>query len=439
MITVIGGGTGGYTAAIRAAQLGADVTLVEKEEIGGTCLNWGCIPSKVFLQGSSLFSQLKLADSYGVSAKSSPFDMRQLVGRKNEIKQSLVVGLKNVVRSYGIQMVHGEGRILDEKTVAVGEEKIPSEKIVIATGIAPDVPHLYEEMVLTYKEAFQLDYLPRSVLIVYGGVYSVELASFFLELGCQVTMLTGGMLLEKEFEDIEGRVDSYLKSRGARAMQGRVASIKKGGEQKVVVVDNEEIVTEEVIWMKKRTALTGIPPDLVKGEYIQVDDHMQTNIPSIYAVGDITGSFTAGDAIAQGMVAAEHALGKGAVYRGRLVPKVIYTPEAAVVGMTEAEAARQYDVVKGSFPFGASGRAQTLGTLQGKITLLSDRKYGEILGAHIIGRGASELIHLVSFAMSVEATLDELSSVMCAHPTMMEIIKDASLDTYGNALNLPRK
>lgn len=438
MITIIGGGPGGHTAAVRAAQLGAEVTLIERDEVGGTCLNWGCIPSKVFLQGSGLFSQVKLGESYGVSAKPSPFDMRKLVEKKNEIKQSLVAGLKNVIRSYGIRMVHGEGRILDGNTVQVGDEKITSEKIIVATGSAPDIPHLFEELVITYKDTFQLSYLPRSVLIVYGGVFSVEVAWFFIELGTQVTMLTAG-LLEREFEDIEGRIDSSLRSRGVRNMQGRITSIKKGGEQKVVEIGKEEVMVEEVIWMKRKPLTDVLPQELLK-EPIQVNEHMQTKVPSLYAVGDITGSFTAGDAMAQGIVAAEHALGKTSVYNGRVIPKIIYAPEAAVVGLTEKEAAKQgYDVVKGSFPFGASGRAQTLGALQGRVTILSDRKYKEILGASIHGKGASELIHVISFAMSMEATLDELSSLLCAHPTMTEMIKDASLEGYGNAFYLPRK
>lgn len=437
MITIIGGGPGGYTAAIRAAQLGAEVTLIEKEEIGGTCLNWGCIPSKVFLKGSKIYSQVELGEAYGVSAKASPFDMRRLTEKKDEVKRTLVVGLKNVLRSYGVHMLHGEGYITDEHTVHVGVEKIPSEKIIIATGSAPDVPHLFQEMVITYKEAFQLEYLPRSVMVVYGGVFSVELAWFFLEMGSEVIMLTAG-LLEREFEDIEGRIASYLRNRGIKSVEGRITSIKKSGDKKIVEVGAEEVMVEEVIWMKRKPCLDGIPQTFLSGEYVTVNEHMQTAIPDVYAVGDCTGSYMAGDAMAQGITAAEHCLGRNAVYRKRLVPKVLYAPEAAVVGLTEKEA-EKYEVVKGNFPFGASGRAQTVGAIQGRITILSDRKYGEILGASVLGKGATEIIHVISFAMQMEATVDELSQLLCAHPTMMEMVKDASLDVYGNAFNMPRK
>lgn len=437
MITIIGGGPGGYTAAIRAAQLGAEVTLIEREEFGGTCLNWGCIPSKVFLKGSKIFSQLEMGEAYGVSARASPFDMRRLVEKKDEVKQSLVTGLKNVLRSYGVHMLHGEGRITDEHTVQVGVEKIPSDKIIIATGSESDVPHLFQEMVITYKEAFQLEYLPRSVMVVYGGVFSVELAWFFLETGSEVIMLTAG-LLEKEFEDIEGRIASYLRNRGIKNVEGRITSIKKSGEKKIVDVGAEEVMVEEVIWMKRKPSFGGIPQTFLTGESITVNEHMQTALPHVYAVGDCTGSFLAGDAMAQGITAAEHCLGRNAVYKNRLVPKVMYAPEAAVVGLTEREA-EKYDVVKGNFPFGASGRAQTVGALQGRVTILSDKKYGEILGASVLGKGATELIHLISFAMMMEATIDELSRLLCAHPTMTEMVKDASLDIHGNAFNMPRK
>ncbi len=438
MITVIGGGPGGYTAAIRAAQLGAEVTLIEKEEVGGICLNWGCIPSKIFLKGSKLYTQLKLGETYGVSAAPSPFDMQRLVEKKGEICQSMVMGLRNVIRSHEIRMVHGEGRILDEHTVAVGDQTIASDKVIVATGSEPDVPHLFQEMVITFKDALEIKYVPRSVLIVDGGVFSVELAWFFLELGSQVILLTE-RLLEREFEDIEGRIATYLKSKGVKSMQGRVTSIRKSGDKKLVEIESEEVMTEEVIWMRRKLALDAVLPEL-KTSPVAVNECMQTKIPGIYAVGDITGTYMAGDAIAQGVVAAEHALGQNTVYKRRLVPKVIYAPEAAVVGLTEKEAQAQgYSVARGVFPFGASGRAQTVGALQGRVTILSDKEYGEILGAYILGKGATELIHIISFAMLMEATVEELSSLLCAHPTMTEMIKDASLDIYGNAFNIPKK
>ena len=438
MITIIGGGPGGYTAAIKAAQLGAEVTMIEMEEIGGTCLNWGCVPSKVFLKGSKLFSQLNTGEPYGVTAKASPFDMKRLVEKKDDARQTLVVGLKNVLRSYGIRIMLGEAHMTDEKTVKVGAEEIQSEKVIIATGCQPDVPHLFQDLVITYRDAFEIEYIPRNVMIVYGGVFSVELAWFFLEMGSQVSMLTTG-LLEKEFADVEGRIASYLKNHGLKSLGGRITHIKKSGTQKFVKVGDEEIMVDEVVWMKRKPVLDALPEKL-KGGYIKVDQHMQTEIPDVYAVGDVTGSFMAGDAMAQGVVAAENCLGKNSTYRKRVVPKVLYAPEAAVVGLTEKEAEDQgYTVVKGSFPFGASGRAQTVGAVQGRVTILSDKEYGEILGAYILGKGATELIHIISFAMIMEATTEELSSLLCAHPTMTEMVKDASLDIHGNAFNMPRK
>lgn len=439
MITVIGGGPGGYTAAIRAAQLGADVTLIEKEEIGGVCLNHGCIPSKVFLKGSKLYTQLKVGESFGVSAKASPFDMQSLVEKKNEINHAMVVGLKNVIRSYGIRIIHGKGQITGNTEVIVGDETIASDKIIVATGSAPDVPHLYQEMVITYEDVFNLEFLPRSVLIVNGGVFSVELAWFFLELGSEVTILAD-RLLEKEFEDVEGRIATYLKRRDIKTVHGRVTSIQKSGDEKVVEVDEKDVAAEEVIWMRRKPVLDGVLPDLSRTSPIPVNEYRQTEISTIYAVGDVTGTYMAGDAMAQGKVAAEHALGRNAVYKKKLVPKVMYAPEAAVVGLTEKEAENQgYTVAKGSFPFGASGRAQTIGAVQGRVTILSDKEYGEILGAYILGKGATELIHVISFAMLMEATIEELSSILCAHPTLTEMIQDASLDIYGNAFNMPRK
>jgi dihydrolipoamide dehydrogenase len=438
MITILGGGPGGYTAAIRACQLGAEVTILEREEIGGTCLNWGCVPSKVFLKGSKMYSQLKPAEAYGVFAKPSPFDMKRLGEQKDEVKQSLVMGLKDVLRSYGVNIVHGEGRMVDEHTVAGPGGNIACDKIILATGCQPEVPHLFQELSVTYKDVFGLQYLPRSVLVVNGGIYAVEMAWFFLELGSQVTIVAES-ILEKDFEDIETRIVSYLKNRGAKFVQGRIASIKKQGEQKLVEIGEEEIIAEELVWMNRKPVLEGIPKNLVKDGNVSVNEHMQTAFPDVYAVGDITGSYTAGDAMAQGVVAAENAVGNTASYNSRSVPKVMYAPEAAVIGLTEREASERYEVVKGNFPYGASGRAQTVGARTGRVTVFADKKYGEILGAHVVGKGATELIHVIGFAMRLEATIDELSSLLCAHPTMAEMIRDAGLDIHGNAFNIPRK
>ncbi|MGD2247357.1 MAG: FAD-dependent oxidoreductase [Candidatus Methanofastidiosia archaeon] len=440
MITIVGGGPGGYTAAIRCSQLGLPVTVIEKEEIGGTCLNWGCIPGKVFLKGSKLYSELETGEPYGITVKRSPFDMRRLIEKKEETRQSLVTGLKNVMRSYDIRIVHGTGKIIDGNTVSVEQEEISSEKVIMATGSVPDVPHLFQELAITYKEVFELEYVPRSVLVVYGGVFSVELAWFFSEMGSQVYMLHN-RLLEKEFADIENRISWYLKNKGVEFIEGRISSIKKRAHKKLVEIKEKEIMVEEVIWMKRKLCTEGLEhvKSLIKNGKIPVNRSMETDIPDLYAVGDITGSYLAGDAMAQAVVAAENAAGNNAVYNTQYIPKVLYAPEAAVVGLTEEEAAQKYDVVKGSFPFGASGRAQTLGAAQGRVTVLSDKKYGEILGGYIIGKNATELIHVVSFAMKLEATIDELSQLACAHPTMVEMIRDAGLDIHGTSFNLPKK
>ncbi|MGD2073131.1 MAG: NAD(P)/FAD-dependent oxidoreductase, partial [Candidatus Thorarchaeota archaeon] len=429
----------GYSAAIRAAQLGAEVTLVEKDESGGCCLNWGCVPAKVFLKASKLYSQLGLGKSYGVSVRPSPFDIRDLLEKKEDIRQKLTAGLKSVLRSYDIVPVHGKGVVTDEHTVTYNEEEISSDKIIVATGSEPHVPHLFEEMVLSYKDVFELEYLPRSVLVVEGGIFSLEIAWFFRELGSQVTLLAD-QFIEKEFKDIEGRIESYFRNHEIKTIQGRIKSIKKNDLQKYVEINDQEIMAEEVIWMKRKPVLDALPQSLIAEETVSVNTHMQTSLPDVYAVGDITGSYLAGNAVAQGMVAAEHALGRPSTYRESLVPKVMYAPEAAVVGMTHQQAVDQgYDVVKGSFPYGGSGRAQTMGAIQGRITVFSEKKYGEILGAFILGKGATELIHILSFAMMMEITIEELSKLLCAHPTMMEMIRDACLDVHGNSLNMPRK
>ncbi|MBU7033278.1 MAG: NAD(P)/FAD-dependent oxidoreductase [Theionarchaea archaeon] len=439
MIIIIGGGPGGYTAAIRAAQLGSEVTLIEMEEIGGCCLHWGCIPAKVFLKASKLFSQLELGKSYGVSTRPSPFDIRKLLEKKEDVRQKLTSGLKNVLRSYDVTMIHGKGVLIDQHTVRFNEDELSSEKIIVATGSRPEVPHLFEEMVLSYRDVYQLEYLPRSVMVVEGGIFSLEMAWFFRELGSQVTLLTD-TFIEREFEDIKGRIELYFKNHGVRTIQGRITSIKKSDNQKIVEINGQEIMAEEVIWMNRKPVLDALPGSLIQDGRVPVNEHMQTNLPDVYAVGDITGSYLAGDAIAQGITAAEHAMGTPSVYRGTCVPKVMYAPEAAVVGLTYQQAVDQgYEVVKGSFPYGGSGRAQTIGAVQGRVTLLSDKQYGEILGAYILGKGATELIHLISFSMMMEITMRELSTLLCAHPTMMETIRDACLDVNGNSLNMPKK
>lgn len=457
-VFVIGGGPGGYTAAIRAAQLGASVILVERDEVGGVCLNSGCIPTKTMAKSAWTLYLIQKASSLGIEVSRFSLDPKKAMLRKNQVIQRLSKDLKNLLDSNGIQLIRGFGRIIDHRTIEVAREVGTVEmhkasRIIIATGSRPTVPPingLEGKGVFTSDDALEFEALPDSILIIGGGPLGVEYAQVFHSLGSKVTLVEMmPQLLPLEDRDVAVQLQRFVERMGITViLNAEVKEVKHGedGRKRVVMgtgKDRREIEYEAVLIATGRTPNSeklgleqlGIA---VEGGKISVDDKMATNVPDIYAVGDVVGGAYAHVALAQGIVAAENALGMESMFRGKVVPRCIFTvPEVAAVGLTEKEALNLgYNVRTGRFNFTASGAALAMGEAEGFSKVVADSKTGEILGVHIIGSRATESISAASVAMSLEATVTELASVVIPHPTMSEALKEAALAVEGRAINI---
>jgi len=454
-ITVIGGGPGGYVAAIRAAQLGAQVTLIEEDTLGGTCLNRGCIPTKVLLHSAGVFSLVKNAGTFGVSAEKVSLDFSAVVRRKETVVKQLVGGVTSLMRKNKIRVIKGTGTIIGPKTVGVVDtsEEIKSDNIIIATGARPSrvpIKGIDEPGVITSDEALTMERLPQSIVIIGGGVIGLELAQIFHKMGSKVTILEMmSQILPAEDAEIAGMLEDIMKQDGMEIFtSATVTHIESTGQgEKMVLFDTEEgsqkKVAEKVLVAVGRYPNTdnlGIEKldiALDRGRIV-VNERMETKIPGVYAIGDVVGGYMlAHVAMDEGKCAVENALGQAAKVDYRAVPRCVYTsPEVAGLGLTEAEARREYENVRvGRFPFIANGRALTLNRTKGMVKIIADTKYGQILGAHILGYAATELIAEVALTMQLEATFGDLASVIHAHPTLSEAVMEAALGVEGRSIH----
>ncbi len=454
-VIVVGGGVGGYVAAIRAAQLGAQVALVEKDTLGGTCLNRGCIPTKTLLQSANTLSLLKKAQTFGISAKEVSLDFGAVLRRKEAVVNRLVSGVTFLMRKNKVRVIKGVGTIIDSKTVMVldSKEEIKGDSIIIATGSQPlmvPIKGLDEPGVMTSDEALSLEELPHSLFIIGAGAIGLEFAQIFHKMGGKV--IIGEILphiLPAEDVEIAQMLEKILTKNGVEIFtdakvisiettvsnEKRVRFATKYGEEerivaKVLVAAGRQPYTEEL-----GVAKLGIKLD--KGK-IAVDERMETNVAGVYAVGDVVGRMMlAHVAMSEGICAAENAMGLDSKIDYGAVARCIYTsPEVASVGLTEEEARRQYpDTKVAKFPFAANGRALTLDEAEGMVKIITS-SYGEILGAIIIGPEATELIAEVTLAMHLEATVEDIATCIHAHPTLSEAIRETAMGIEGKAIHI---
>jgi dihydrolipoamide dehydrogenase len=458
-IAILGAGPGGYVAALRAAQLGAQVVIIEEHKVGGVCLNVGCIPTKALLRSAEVYRTFLDAGAFGLRVEGSVSpDWPAIQVRKDKAVERLVNGVAFLLRKAKVQVMKGRGRFVAPKTLEVttadGTERVEAQHVIIATGSRPmqlPLPGMDLPGVLDSTGALALEELPEQVLIIGGGVIGVEFADMFDAFGVQVTvveMLDRLLpLMDAELGQILGRnmkkrkVKIHLSSKVTRldAMDGilQATVITAKGEvqlsaDKVLVAvgrrPNVEDLGLEVAGV--RVERTGIP----------VDEHMRTNVPGVYAIGDVTGmAQLAHVASLGGEVAAEHALGRNSRLDLKTVPWCVYTdPEVASVGLTEDEAREAgYELQVGRFPLNANGKALTYGETSGFVKVISEARFGEVLGLHIIAPHASDLIHEGGLALTLEATLDELVETVHGHPTVGEAVREAALAARGEPLHLP--
>lgn len=459
-IVIIGGGPGGYVAAIYGARLGAKVTMVEKADVGGTCLNWGCIPTKALLATADILSQIGEAKGFGINVQGYTFDLAQAMSRKDKVVHQLRSGVESLLQANGVRLIRGTGDIVAPGQVRVtgqGEQTIATRSVIIATGSvasALPIPGIDADGVINSDQAVTLQTVPKRLLTIGGGAVGVEFGDIFHRFGSQVTIVEIlDRLIPMEDAELGKSLQRSLEKRGIRAMVGSsVERVTTDGGEKVVTVatgdKREEIHVDTVLVGVGRVPNTrglGLAKLGIRTERgrIVADERMQTNVPGIYAIGDVVGKMMlAHVASHEGMVAVENAMGGEARMDYKAIPRCTYTrPEVAAVGLTE-EAARERgdEITVGRFPFSANGKALCVGERDGFVKVIADKKYGEILGIGIIGPHATEMIAEGVLAIGMEGTVEDVARAIHAHPTLSEAKMEAALDVLGKAIHIaPRR
>ena len=450
-LCVIGGGPAGYVAAIRAAQLGAKVAIVEKSEFGGTCLNKGCIPTKTFLRNAEILEGVEQAAARGINFADMSFsvDMKKLVAYKDGVVKKLTGGVYSLLKSNGVEVFRGVGKINRDKDVVVdGKDIIKADKVILAGGSKVGrlpIPGIDHPEVLTSDDILSLQERPESLVIIGGGVIGVEMAEALVSLGTKVTIIEmADYIIPALDKEVSQTLRAELEKRGVKILTG--AGIEKiedrSGKLAAILKDGTVIEGEKALLSIGRVPdLEGVG-EIERGR-IKVDKFMETSVKGIYAPGDVNGlKMLAHTAFRMGEVAAENALrGNERELNMLSAPSVVYTrPEVATVGLTEDQAREKYgDIRVGKFPFAANGRALASGETAGFVKVILDNKYGEILGIHIIGAMAAEMISQASLIMEMEATAEEVIDTIYGHPTYSEALYEALADALGVAIHLPAK
>ncbi|MEE9542308.1 MAG: dihydrolipoyl dehydrogenase [Thermodesulfobacteriota bacterium] len=456
-LVIIGGGPGGYVAAIRGAQLGAKVALIEKRKLGGTCLNWGCIPTKALYHSAKALTMVKNSETFGVTTNEVGFDLAKAVARKDGIVEKLVGGVGQLLKGNGVELINGAGIIENPGQIIVKRhdetEEIKTKNIIVATGSEPAlIPafNIDRKNILTSTEMLDLKEVPESLLIIGGGVMGSEFATIFAKFGSRVTIVELlDTILSTEDKQVVRTVAKSFKALGIEVKTGvTVESVEAGdfdgGHVKTLIAGGEEIITEKALVSIGRSfnstglGLEDIGVELDRGA-IKVDERMETNVKGVYAIGDVVGGMLlAHVASAEGGIAVENAVGSGkASMDYSVIPAGIFTdPEIASVGLREKEAKeRGIEVSVGRFPYAASGKALGMGTEEGFAQVVIDPGTQKVLGASIVGAHATDLIGELALAMKTGATTEDIAETIHAHPTLPEIVQEAVEDAVGKAVH----
>ena len=453
-VVVIGGGPAGYVAAIRAAQVGGKVAVVEKSELGGTCLNRGCIPTKTFLKNAEIIEGIEMSSKRGIILENEKFtvDMPKVVSLKNEIVKTLTNGVQGLLKSNSIKIFKGVGKINKDKDVVInGEKVLRTNKIILAGGSkvgSVNIPGIESKRVLTSDDILDLKELPKSLAVIGGGVVGVELGQAYLSFGSEVTVIE---MMDRIVPGVDREASETLrKALEKKGMKILTSSkikeiIDEGDKLRIKLEDKEDVVAEKALLSIGRVpdleAVGELNLEMERGK-IKVDKYMETSVKGVYAPGDINGiKMLAHAAFRMGEVAAENAiLGNHREIKLETTPSAIYTiPEVGMVGLTEEEAKEKYDINIGKFAFVGNGRALASGDTTGFVKVIADKKYGEILGVHIVGQSAAEIINEASSLMAMEITVDEVIKTIHGHPTFSEALFEACADVLGEAIHLPKK
>lgn len=461
-VAVIGGGPGGYVAAIRAAQLGGKVTLIEKNRLGGTCLNVGCIPTKAILHAAEAISEVKEMAAYGINAEVVSVDWSKVQAKKSAITNQLVNGVTGLMKANKIKVVEGTASFAAKDTLTVTKkdgtkENMSFDKIIIAAGSIPAIPPIpgvkENANCVDSTGALSFEALPKSLLVIGGGVIGIELATAYSKFGVDVTVVEAApKLLPMMDGELTAQMRKMMEAKGIRIMtEAKVQSVEAAAAGAKVNVEVEGKIqafeAEKVlVAVGRRTDTEALNLDAAgiandRGR-ITVNDKMETNVPNVYAIGDCLGKvMLAHVASAQGEIAAENAMGEEAVYDGTTNPSCVYTdPEFAGVGLTE-EKAREMGIeyIVGKFPLMANGKSLIMNGGVGTIKFILGKEYKEVLGVHILGPRATDLIGECALAIGLEATVEDIIATIHAHPTVTEAVREAALAAEKRAIHIPNK
>jgi len=453
-IIVLGSGPGGYVTAIRASQLGFKTAVIEKESLGGVCLNWGCIPTKALLKSAQVFDYLKHAEDYGLSLENPDKDFTKVVERSRGVANGMSNGVQFLMKKNKIDVINGFGKLKPGKKVEVDGKEYTADHIIIATGSRsrqlPNIPQDGKK-VIGYREAMTLKKQPKSMIVVGSGAIGAEFAHFYNAMGTKVTIVEYlPNLVPLEDEEVSKQFERSFKKAGIKVMtNSSVESVDTSGKTikaSVKTKKGEEILEAEIV-----LSAVGIKSNLenigleevgivVDRDKILVNDWYQTNIPGYYAIGDITpGPALAHVASAEGITCIEKIKGMHieSIDYGNIPGCTYATPEIASVGFTEKQAIENgYDIKVGKFPFSASGKASAAGTKEGFVKVIFDAKYGEWLGCHMIGAGVTDMIAEAVLGRKLETTGHEVLKTIHPHPTMSEAVMEAVADAYGEVIHL---
>ena len=453
-IVVLGGGPGGYVAAIRAAQLGKKVAIVEKEQLGGVCLNWGCIPTKSLLKNAHVYDMIKNAKSYGIEISSYKVNWPRIIQRSRNIAKRLSKGIEYLMKKNKIDHLTGLASLVDKNTINVDNngkiESITSKHIIIATGtMQRNLPGLDIDgkVIISSKEAMIINEIPKDIVIIGAGAIGIEFAHLFNTFGSKVTIVEAmDSVLPNEDEDISKELHSILNKRKIKILTNtKVENVKKMKSSVKLIVNGEELKTDKILVAVGVTGNInniGLEKLSIKTDrgFIDTNSFMQTNIDNIYAIGDISGPpLLAHVASAEGITAVEHICGlKPEKMKYDNIPACTYCePEVASVGLTEKQAVDSgYKIKVGKFPFRALGKSLADGSHDGFVKIIFDSKYGELLGCHIIGHDASNLISEIAISKTLETTYHELLKTVHPHPTLSEAIQEATALAFNEAVHL---
>ncbi|ANZ34362.1 dihydrolipoyl dehydrogenase [Staphylococcus carnosus] len=444
-LIVVGAGPGGYVAAIRAAQLGQKVAIVEKTNAGGTCLNVGCIPSKTLLEHGTKAHDIRKANDWGIETQGMKVNFSKLVQRKQHIVSTLTGGVKQLLKKNKVTFIKGEATVTKDLEVKVSNQSYQAKDIILATGSKPFIPPIEGLNDIKYETTdtfFDIETLPKQLAIIGGGVIATELASSMADLGVEVTMIeVNEDILLTEIEEVRELLKDHLKNQSIRILTG--AKISKVTTSKVILDNHEDVSFDTLLVATGRQPNIKVVEDLdidMDGKFVQIDEHYQTTINHVYAIGDLVKGYQlAHSASSHGLHVVETLAGlKPTPVSPNNITRCIYTRlEAASVGLSESQAKEAgYDVSVTQSSFQGNAKALVKGEVQGFIKIVTDKAYGEVLGAFIVGPHATDLISEVLGVKASEGTMNELSNIIQPHPSLSEAIGESADAYFGKAIHM---